>query len=817
MRADTVSGPDRPPASGERDPRGSYRGRWTLLACTILVLGLAGSIAAAALWRASVRTHEKQAFDATASDVNATLATLLSRDADFEATLRGVLTMRPHMSDGSFNRWFAVLQGPQRLIGGLGALVVEPVPADELASFQARRDRDPSFRTLVGADPEHVAPSRRGRYCLLTASVSAFGGISPQAARLVQGNWCSPSSPIGASQVPLMQAATDTGQLLALPVSSDGVDTTLFQLAFYHDGASPATVAQRRASIAGWIVTSVDIQTLMRLAMAHHPALAMSLYHSDPGRHTELISRLGTPAHAGQFSQTRTIGVDGTWTATVSGAAPVGAISASAQGLLVLLAGVIVSSLLFLLILVLSRSRERALGMVEQKTGELRHQALHDALTGLPNRVLALDRAQQMLARARRQQIPVAALYVDVDGFKHINDTFGHAAGDQLLQIVAERLGTVVREGDTAARLGGDEFVVLLEGSTLDAGPELVADRLLEVMRQPYELQSAAGRPLTVTASIGIAMGIRESADELLRDADLAMYEAKQTGRNGFAVFESSMQTTSRDRITLEMDLADALEREQFFLVYQPTFDLRSKRVLGVEALIRWRHPTRGVLAPAAFMAIAEASTLIVPIGRWVLGEACRQTALWRQRGHALAISVNVSARQLDDDGLVDDVREALLESGLEPSALTLEITETVLMRDAGAAAEHLRQLKEIGVRIAIDDFGVGYSSLAYLRQLPADTLKIDRSFIAGVATSSASAALIRTLVQLGRTLDIETLAEGIEDQAQLETLQRENCEQGQGFLFSRPLEVDALERFLDAARTVPGAVATGQQASARP
>jgi diguanylate cyclase (GGDEF)-like protein len=817
MHTDAVSGAPRAPVSAEPTGR-SRSGGWTLLACAILVLGLAGSVVAAGMWRSSVRTHERQTQAATASDVSSTLATLLSRDADFVATLRGVLTMQPHMSDSAFNRWFDVLQGPQRLIGGLGAIVVEPVASAELSWFLARRDDDPAFRTFVGGAPERVAPSASGRDCLLTASVSAFGALTPAAARIVQGDWCSPSSPVGVSQAPLLQGETDTGQIVVLPVSSDGVDTTLFQTAFYRDGAGLATVAQRRAAVAGWIVTSVDIDTLVNLAVAHHPGLALSLFHSNPGRRPQLIDRFGGPARAGELSQTRTIDVDGEWAATVSAGAPAGAISASTQGALVLVAGAIVSALACALVLVLSRSRERALGMVEQKTGELRHQAMHDALTGLPNRVLALDRAQQMLARARRQQSPVAALYVDIDGFKDINDTFGHAAGDELLRIVAERLGTLVREGDTAARLGGDEFVVLLEGSTLDAGPELVADRLLEVLRQPYELGTAAGRPLKVTASIGVAMGIRESADELLRDADLAMYQAKRAGRNRSAVFESSMQTSSRDRVTLEMDLADALERRQFFLVYQPTFDLRSKRTIGVEALIRWRHPTRGVLGPVEFIAIAEASAMIVPIGRWVLEEACRQTAIWHARGHAIGVSVNVSARQLDDDELVASVRHALEESRLDASSLTLEITETVIMRDADAAAERLRQLKQLGVRIAIDDFGVGYSSLAYLRQLPADSLKIDRSFIAGIATSSASAALIRTLVQLGRTLEIETLAEGIEDQAQLETLRRENCEQGQGFLFSRPLEVDALEQFLDAAGTV-GATerATTSASAARP
>jgi diguanylate cyclase (GGDEF)-like protein len=502
---------------------------------------------------------------------------------------------------------------------------------------------------------------------------------------------------------------------------------------------------------------------------------------------------------AGPFTQTTKLQIDGTWIVKVAGADLVGGLSADTQGLLVLLGGALVSFLLFVLVLVLTRSRERALGIVEEQTGELRHQALHDALTGLPNRVLALDRAEQMLARARRQHLPVAALYVDVDGFKQVNDTFGHAAGDDLLKLVATRLRGVVRESDTAARLSGDEFVVLVEGSALDAGAELVAERLLDVLRQPYDVNGKIGRQLSLTASIGVASGLRGNATELLRDADVALYEAKTAGSNCYVMFESGMQTAAEDRLTFEMDLGEALEDKQLFLLYQPTFDLQSENVIGVEALIRWHHPTRGVIPPIDFIPVAEGTGLIVPIGRWVLDEACRQASAWRERGHRIGMSVNVSGRQLDDDELIEDVRGALERSGLEPEALTLEITETTLMRDAEATALRLRELKELGVRIAIDDFGTGYSSLAYLRQFPVDALKIDRSFIGGIAGSKEAAALIRTLVQLGKALQIETLAEGIEDQVQLETLQREHCDHGQGFLFSRPLDVGAVEAFLQA------------------
>jgi diguanylate cyclase (GGDEF)-like protein len=775
-----------------------------LLACAILLVGLVASLGSALLWRSSVKAHDGQQFETGSTDVNQTLETLLRRDADLVTTLRGVLTMQPHLSASRFDQWFSQLQGKQREASGLGTTVVEAVPAAKLTAFQARRAADPAFRAFVGGTVVPVVPSGRARYCLL----SAGGTVTPythEVGKLVQGDWCNPASPIGGyqsgatSQAVLLRSVTASGQFLVYPVKIQGVSTLFIEAAFYRLGASLQSSAQRRAAVLGWVGSSFDIAALIHEAVGDHRGLSVALYHSNPDQPEELLGRVGAATSAGDLTHATTIQIDGTWRAVVRGPETESWLSADTQGLLVLVAGAIVSLLLFALVRILTRSRERALGMVWEKAGELRHQSLHDALTGLPNRVLAVDRAEQMLARARRQQIPVAALYIDIDGFKHVNDTFGHAAGDELLRTVASRLEGVIREGDTAARLSGDEFVVLVEGSALDAGPELVAERLLEVLRAPYDLNGQSGRQLSLTASVGIALGERASAAELLRDADVALYEAKAVGKNYYTLFQSSMQTTAQGRLTLEMDLAEALEQGQLFLLYQPTFDLQSERVIGVEALIRWCHPTRGVIPPIEFIPVAEESGLIVPIGRWVLQEACRQAKTWHTNGHCIDMSVNVSGRQLDDDQLIEDVRRPLMENGLDPATLTLEITETTLMRDADATAERLHLLKELGVRIAIDDFGTGYSSLAYLRQFPADALKIDRSFITGIAGSKESAALIHTLVQLGKTLGIETLAEGIEDQAQLETLQREHCDHGQGFLFSRPLDVDAVEQFLKA------------------
>ncbi len=444
---------------------------------------------------------------------------------------------------------------------------------------------------------------------------------------------------------------------------------------------------------------------------------------------------------------------------------------------------------------VFETERQRTDDELARRQEELSFMATHDALTGLPNRTLILDRTEQMLARARRHQTPVAALFIDIDNFKGVNDTLSHGAGDELLRAVAKRLDGVVRDADALGRLGGDEFVVIAEELSLAAGPELIAERLQEALKEPFTL---AETRVHVTTSIGIAIGERVSADELLRDADIAMYRAKWDGKNRYVIFESGMQRAIQGRMELESDLRDALQNDEFFLVYQPTLDLSDMRPKGVEALIRWKHPTRDIVQPNDFIPLLEETGLIVEVGRWVLNQACRQGAQWREAGYSIGMAVNVSARQLDTDELFTDVQHALAKSGLDASALTLEITETTLMRNVEETARRLTSIKELGVRIAIDDFGTGYSSLAHLQQFTVDALKIDRSFISRLTHNAEGATLIHTLVQLGKALSIETLAEGIEQQHELSLLRAERCDSGQGFLFARPLDVDATEAFLD-------------------
>jgi diguanylate cyclase (GGDEF)-like protein len=446
---------------------------------------------------------------------------------------------------------------------------------------------------------------------------------------------------------------------------------------------------------------------------------------------------------------------------------------------------------------------ERTDAELARREEQLAFLGTHDALTALPNRALIVDRVEQLFARCTRDHAQIAALSVDVDNLSAVNDTLGRSAGDQLLRAVAARLDDALRGIDALGRLGADEFVVICEGSSLGEEPELVARRLLDALKSPFVLVAGEEReetPFTVTASIGIATGTRSSAEELLRDADVAMHRAKWDGKNRYAVFEAGMQDSVQQRVELETDMRYALERNEFFLVYQPTFAIADLHPTGVEALIRWKHPLRGVVAPNDFIPLAEETGLIAEIGRWVLREACTQGAAWRDAGHAFGIALNVSARQLDSDQLLADIEAALAESGLDATALTLEITETTLMRNIEETVRRLHAIKWLGARIAIDDFGTGYSSLAHLQRFPVDSLKIDRSFIAGVGQSEESETFIHALVQLGKALSLETVAEGIERQEQLSRLRDGECDSGQGFLLARPLDVAGIEAFLQSA-----------------
>ncbi|MGB5755270.1 MAG: GNAT family N-acetyltransferase [Acidimicrobiales bacterium] len=430
---------------------------------------------------------------------------------------------------------------------------------------------------------------------------------------------------------------------------------------------------------------------------------------------------------------------------------------------------------------------------VEKGKDRLRHDAEHDSLTGLANRVLFAERTKAALAKNDRKH-PVAVLFIDLDDFKTVNDSLGHQAGDQLLAEVATRLGTVVRDGDTVARFGGDEFAVLLESAVDKRDATNVARRALESLGDPVDL---GDRGVRAMASIGIAIDTdgTSDVDSIMRNADVAMYLSKSRGKGRFEVFEAEMHEEAMERLDLKADLQKALDEKQFQLHYQPIFELQTGKVQLVEALLRWKHPERGMIAPDRFITLAEENGMIVPIGNWVIREACRQAAQWHKISGCedISVSVNLSMRQLQDDQLINGLTNAISASGIAANRVVLEITESMLAIDADQSAGILGQLKTIGVKLAIDDFGTGYSSLSYLKAFPVDAIKIDRSFINELHRSSTSSALVEAVVNLSRALGAYTVAEGIEYSDQAGILRKLGCDRGQGFYYCRPLTGSAL------------------------
>jgi diguanylate cyclase (GGDEF)-like protein/PAS domain S-box-containing protein len=437
--------------------------------------------------------------------------------------------------------------------------------------------------------------------------------------------------------------------------------------------------------------------------------------------------------------------------------------------------------------------------ITERKQAEaaLEHQALHDSLTGLPNRLLFLDRLDHAMARAERdKEAAPAVMFLDLDRFKLVNDGLGHDAGDELLAAVASRLRDSLRPGDTVARFGGDEFVLLFESVADSDRAEELATRVLACFEHPYDVD---GEKLLVSASVGVALyDPAHTAAELVRDADAAMYRAKAQGRGRMQMFDAATREHELVRVHTENALRGALEHDELRVFYQPIFELRDLRPVGVEALVRWQHPTRGLLPPGEFIGVAEDSGLIVALGAWVLAEACRQVVEWNRGlpdGETIGLSVNLSARQLAEPGLVETVRSTLQTAGLDPTSVDvwLEVTETLVVRDPETAAARLSELRALGVRLAVDDFGTGYSSLSYLRRFPVSALKVDRAFVAGLGQSDEDEAIVIAMVRLAHALGIEVVAEGVETDLQLRRLQDIGCDYAQGYLLQVPLPASEL------------------------
>jgi diguanylate cyclase (GGDEF)-like protein len=748
---------------------------WLVVATLVATVG-AGSaqFAAESVARHAAEQSQRQ-LASTAAQIASTLQLALQHEQDLIISTSAFVAGNPTASYAAFDDWASSVQAFARypeLVGFGQAVIVEN---SELPAFEAHAKADPASPLAQTGTFQVVPAGVRPYYCLASA------GSSRQSGPLLPAGFDYCSGRFGAAGL----AARDEGHDAYVSIGV-GSSTYLVVLApVYLGGQTPASVSTRRASFLGWVGMEALPQVVLQQALAGHPNTAVTFTYGG----TSAFQRGTAPAGA----QTITTSFDNGWTVRTAAAVSAAGVLDDDAALALLCAGIALSAVLAVLIFVLATGRLRALTVVSEKSAELRHQALHDMLTGLPNRALIMDRFEQMISRNRRSGTSGAVLYLDLDGFKNVNDTLGHAVGDRLLQAVAARLTSSLRDTDTIGRMGGDEFVVLIDGATLLSAPELVAERALDVIRAQFEIDGVAN-PVAVTASIGIASGHHRSADDLLREADMALYRAKAVGKNGYEAFHPDKDTDLTRRYELEFDLRTALDSNQFRLVYQPIYSLDDLSPVGCEALLRWEHPTMGSVPPDEFIPLLESSGQIVEVGRWVLHVACKQTALWRSHGHELRICVNVSGRQLDRDSIVDDVTSALQASGLDPNALTIEITETALTRNIDTTASRLRQIKELGVQVAIDDFGTGYSSLAYLQRFPVDCLKIDRTFTNAITHPTDSDVLIQTLVQLGKSLGLTTLAEGVESTTQIDYLRGQHVDLVQGFLLAKPLEAGDLE-----------------------
>jgi len=766
---------------------------WTALTALLVAAGVLGAVLGARVVARSDAEKARLAFHLASSETASTLKMAIQHEEDLVDGASSFMADNPTASPADFDRWAQSAQAMKRYPELQNIGLVALVPASGLKSFEARLAANP-VRALgpEWAGPpgplQVLPPGNRPYYCLAVAglarSVSTYlpAGV----------DYC--------ALAPALMPGRDSGAASYAPFMRGSATALGVSTPVYRGGAVPRTTAGRRRAFVGWLGELLEPQVVLGRALEGHPNLAVSFSY--------VLGRSHVVFHSGRVTagaQTAAINLRNGWTVATFGPALAGGVFADSYALILLIAGTLLSVTLGLLMFILATGRRRALSLVHEKTRELSHQALHDNLTGLPNRALVLDRAEQLLARAARQPGMMAgALFIDIDGFKHVNDNLGHAAGDQLLRVVGERLQGAVREQDTVGRHGGDEFVVLFEATHDEETLYMLADRLTEVLREPVEL--ADGRKIySVTASIGVAAGKHATPDALLRDADLALYAAKAAGKDRYALFEANMYSGREGRLELEKDLSVAPQEQQFFLLYQPIFDLASREMVSVEALIRWQHPTRGVVAPDSFIPVAEESGLIVPIGRWVLDEACRQAAAWAERGIHIDVSVNVSAYQLGRRDFAEDVRRAIGRSGVEPSSLTLELTETTVMRHLPAACERLEEVKALGVRVAIDDFGTGYASLSYLQRIPVDVLKVDKSFVAALSEGGQSRALLQAILGVGRALSLAVVAEGIEEPAQLSALEEIGCELAQGLFMAKPCRPEAIDNLLSSRRHVVG------------
>jgi diguanylate cyclase (GGDEF)-like protein len=760
---------DAPPSTNGVGHRRGRRGLWAALAVLCFAVGTLASLLAAHSVAHNDGAKTRAGVQQSSKAIASTLKLAIQRQEELTVAAATFFAANPKATPAEFAVWVKWARTQRRYpeLDAIGLIPAPPLPA-----------------------PTPTPPA-----LLPASSALVHGTLTP----------VHPSTaPVHVS--PALLRSRYTGLSIYNPISTGGRSALAVVTPVYRGNVTPHSVFGRRAASVGWLREVLVPGAMLGQVLAGHPGYALTLQYrgasSNGADSSHLLFTGGTPASG---AQSTTIGLHDGWTVTSFTAATGPSVLSDEDALALLVAGTLLSALLGLLVFSLGSPRPSAKATApppppgaQEEANELIDGDLYEALTGLPNRALTLDRAERMVARTGRDAGMLAgALFVDIDQLSEVNDKLGPGAGDQLLRIVGERLGDVVRDGDTVGRLGGDEFVVLVESAARGVRLDSLAQRMIAALHQPVELDDF-GPSFVLTASIGVAFGRYATPEDLLRDAQLALVSAKAAGKDRYTLFNANMRAVIEGRAVLEAELNAALSEEQFFLLYQPIHELSTRKVVGLEALIRWRHPERGVLSPTDFIPLAEETGLIVPIGRFMLEEACGRAAAWNVAGHRVSVSVKVSPHQLNRDGFLTDVQRALQQSGIEPSLLTLEIPETAVMSDLAAAAERLRHLKRLGVSIAIDDFGASaYAHQADLQQMPFDCLRVDRSSLAASEDENYRNWLLEAILLVGRDLSLAVIATGIETPEQMAALQAIGCTMAQGALLGQPTATDAVESLL--------------------
>jgi diguanylate cyclase (GGDEF)-like protein len=768
--------------------------RW-LLAFVVVVAGLAVSFFGAREIARSDANGARSGFARSASGAGAAVNLAVAHQEGLAIAAGTYLSRNPEGSTAEYDSWAhwarALRNHPE--LDALGAIAL--VRGPEMGAFHDQLAGRPSKATSA-AKRKAPAAGATTVSCLTIGQV----GRSP----LVETAF---SSDLCRSHRALL-ATRDSARTLYRSVSVGGRAALEELTPAYRGSATPKSAAGRRAAFVGWVREVIEPQAMLSEAIRGLPAGAAAVL-AHPSGGTSASFRDGAPP-AKPLSSAASL--HSGWTLHTFAPQPSESVSADGDAMAFLIAAALASLLAGALIALRGRRAPGealaapAAPPVEQRPRE----ELYDALTGLPNRGLTFDRAERMLARAgRNSAIMVGALFIDIDWFKDVNEKLGEQAGDELLKIVAERLNTVVRTHDTVGRHGDDEFVVIVESAVRGMRLDALARRIIESLHKPVDI-AGFGPSFCLTASIGVAFGRYATPEDLLRDAHMALFAAKAAGKDRYTLFNANMRSIIEGRGVLEVDLNTALQDGQFSLLYQPVHDLAEGRVVALEALLRWVHPTKGEVAPVDFVPLAEESGLIVPIGRWVLEEACTRAAAWNVAGHRVAIAVKVSAKQLSRDGFTTDVLRALQMSGIDPAQLVLEIAETTVMEDRADASLRLEALKQLGVKIAIDDFGSGYAYRSDLQQMPIDYLKVDRSSLAASEDEDYRSWLLEAILVFGRDLSLTVVAKGVESHEQLAALREMGCAMAQGYFLGEPAPGDEVERFF----SVAPALASGEAGS---